>query len=284
MADVNVYDDIGLTDSVTASVPILRIYPYDAIAVTDSVRFHQKYSASVFDSVALVDGIGRLATSAHLVILLNDYVGVAAYSGFGQQFPVEKSYEWRTDLVKYDSGREQRNLIYSQPIRRWKINWQVMDEAARNRLIEVFHRSRGMFRTFQWKDWDDYKATNAEIATDGVTTEYQLVKTYFFGEGEYWSEEKHDIAPTSVFAPIVWHSVDGLQTRTTSNPPAGANQYYLDDRDGTLIWSTAPSVGTLTCTFEFYYRVRFDFDEYVDLMFTADYWRAEGVNLIEVLT
>jgi len=261
------------------------IYVYDLVGTTDAPTVNTVDCISVFDAIGLTDGISRLLTTRHLLILLNDYVGAPAYEGFGQQFPVSKSFEWRTDMVRYDSGREQRNNIYSRPIRRWKINWQVMDELARNRLIEVFHRSRGMYRTFLWHDRDDHRATDIAIATNGVDSEYQLVNTYFSNEAEHWSETKNDIAPSSVFAPVIFHSVDGLQTRVTLNPPANVNEYFLDDRTGILVWSGShpPSVGSLFCTYEFYFRVRFDFDEYVDTMFTRDYWRAEGVNLIEVI-
>ena len=285
MADIEVYDDIGLTDSATGSIPILLISVNDAVGVTDYRNVNQLLYISVNDAVGLTDGISRLLTSRHLIILLNDYVGGAAYSGFGQQYPVSKSFEWRTDRVAYDSGREQRNQIWSRPIRRWQINWQVMDEAARDRLIEVFHRSRGMLRTFLWRDRDDYRASNIQIATNGVTTQYQLEQTYFANEAETWGEDKKDIAPETVYAPVIYHSVGGLQTRTVLNPPAAANQFFLDDRDGMLIWKAAnpPAAGTLSCTFEFYFRVRFDYDEHTDVMFTGDYWRAEGLTLVEVI-
>jgi uncharacterized protein (TIGR02217 family) len=218
-------------------------------------------------------------------VLLNDYVAGPSYKGFGQQFPVVKSYEWRTDLVQYDSGREQRNQIWSRPVRRWKINWQAMDEPARNRLIEVFHRARGSYRTFMWRDWDDHRATEIEIATNGSSTEYQLVNVYYQDEWEEWTETKKYIAPDNVFAPNIYHSVDGQQTRVTIYPPGAANQYHLNDDTGILTWgdSYAPSAGILVCTYEFYFKVRFDGDEHVDVMFTRDYWRTEGVTLLEVV-
>jgi uncharacterized protein (TIGR02217 family) len=286
MADVNVYDNIGLQDSASASIPILLVYPYDSIGVTDYELVNGIHYVNVYDSIALTDGISRTVTSLLLDIVINDFVGGSAYVGFGQQFPVSKSYEWKTDVVGYDSGREQRNQIFSQPIRHWPINWQAMDEASRNRFIELFHRSRGMTRTFLFRDWDDYRANGIEIETNGVATEYQLIKEYYPSEIESWTEDKKDIAPTSVFAPIVIHNVNGVQTRTLLNPPAAANQFFLDDRTGVMIWRAAspPSSGILNVTFEFYFRVRFADDRHTDLMWTQDYWRSDGVELVEVIT
>jgi hypothetical protein len=59
----------------------------------------------------------------------------------------------------------------------------------------------------------------------------------------------------------------------------------ISDRTGELTWggSYPPSAGKLICTFEFYFRVRFESDTHVDLEWTIDYWRSQGLSLVEVI-
>jgi uncharacterized protein (TIGR02217 family) len=281
--DVNVADSLTLTDSAAISVTPLKVDLSDSIGVTDYQLINELLSVSLSDSITVVDAMGRLMQSTILDIELNEWVGGPSYATFGQQLPVRKELDWMTDVVNYDTGHEQRNQIWSRPMRRWPINWRAMDKAARDRLIELYHRSRGMYRTFLFRDWDDYRASQIEIDTDGVATSYQLKKRYYPGTLEFWDEDKKDIAPGSVFAPIIYHTVDGLQTEV--DVPGAADQYYLNDRTGELTWggSYPPSAGKLICTFEFYFRVRFESDTHVDLEWTIDYWRSQGLSIVEVI-
>lgn len=283
--DVNVADSIALTDTAAISISPLKIDVTDSVSVTDYQLINELLSASVADSITVVDAMGRLMQTTVLDIELNEWVGGPAYAAFGQQLPVRKELDWMTDVVDYDTGHEQRNRIWSRPMRRWPINWRAMDEGARNRLIELFHRSRGMYRTFLFRDWDDHRASQVEITTDGVATSYQLKKRYYPATLEFWDENKKDIAPGSVFAPIIYHSVDGLQAEVLMNPPSAADQYYLNDRTGELTWngSNPPSAGTLICTFEFYFRVRFEADSHIDVEWTIGYWRSQGLSVVEVI-
>ncbi len=77
------------------------------------------------------------------------------------------------------------------------------------------------------------------------------------------------------------HSVDGAQTEVAAGP--GANEFTLDDTTGIMTWSggNEPSAGTLTVTFQFYFRVRFDFDVHRDIQNLPDYWQARGIHLVE---
>lgn len=204
-------------------------------------------------------------------------VEAVAFTGFDQSAPIRKTRAWRTDVVNFDSGVEQRQQVLDQPIRAWSVNWSLMDEAARNKLKEIHDAARGSYETFLWLDDDEYLASAEQITTDGVETDYQLVATYFSGETYEWTETKKDIVPSSIYAPVITHSVDGAQTEGVD--------YTLDDATGILIFGSAPSAGVLSCTYEYYFRVRFADDVYNDLQFAAGpLYSASDLQIVEVLS
>ena len=214
-------------------------------------------------------------------IVINDFVGDAAFAGFDEIEPLRKTFEWVPDLVSYDSRKEQRNQILSRPVRHWFLNWDILDQGARDKLIELFQRAKGRFDTFLFTDREDFLANTITIATDGVAATYQLIQEYYNGETEAWDENKKDIVPGGTFAPVITHDIDGAQTEVAAGPVA--NEFTLDDQTGILIWSggNEPSAGILTCTFQFYFRVRFDFDQHIDLQVgPAPIWRANELHLV----
>ncbi len=199
---------------------------------------------------------------------------------YGEQYPARMEFEWATDVVS--TGRKsQRNQLWSQPRRHWYINWDALTVTGRDKFLEIFNRAHGKYDTYLLRDRDDFLCSAEVIATDGAAAAYQLCKTYYPGESEEWAEDKKDIMPGGIYAPVVTHDIDGAQTEVAAAP--GANEYTLDDTTGIMTWSggNEPSAGNLTVTFQFYFRVRFDFDKHADIRFAPDYWRANGIHLIE---
>lgn len=219
-----------------------------------------------------------------LAIVMSDFITSVAFSGFDQTEPVVKEREWRTDVVGYDNWHEQRNQVASQPRRHWKINWAIMDKAARDKWIELFDAARGRFQTFKWKDSDEYLASAVQIVTDGSKEQYQLVSAHYDGEDYEWEEKRQLIVPGTSYPPVVTHSIDGAQTESAVNPPAAANQYYLDDSTGIMRWKpgSPPSVGVLTCTFEYYFRVRWMFDSLRDTLAQPGVYDGSATSILEV--
>jgi uncharacterized protein (TIGR02217 family) len=193
-------------------------------------------------------------------------------------------FQWATEVASYGL-KEQRNELWSQPKRWWFIDYGALTEPARNRLNELFNRARGRAETFLLFDRDDFLCDSEEITTDGSAATYQLCKTYYSGETEKWTEDKKDIMPGGIYAPVVTHDVDGAQTEVAAGP--GANEFTLDDTTGIMTWSggNEPSAGTLTVTFQFYFRVRWTFDKITDSQFAPGYWRPanRGPHLVEVV-
>jgi uncharacterized protein (TIGR02217 family) len=218
-----------------------------------------------------------------LPLIINSFVGDAAFAGFDEALPLIKEFEWLTDVVQYGAWSEQRNQISTRPRRHWFINWSYMDKAARDKLIELAHAGRGRWETFLLTDSDEFQATTITINTDGTLLNYQLKDTYYSGETYTWDEDKKDIVPGGTFAPVVTHNIDGAQTEVAAAP--GANEYTLDDTTGIMSWSAgnAPSAGVLTCTFQYYFRVRFTSDAHRDTMFETDLYRNPSIHVVEVV-
>ena len=204
-------------------------------------------------------------------------VEAAAFTGFGQTNPVRRLYNWRTDQVQYDTGLRQANQILTRPIREWFVNWSLLDEAARDKLVELFNAARGAYDTFLWLDDKEYLASAVSLATDGIDTTYQLKATYYSGESYSWDEDKKDIVDGAIYAPVITHSVDGAQTEGVD--------FTLDDTTGILTFGAAPSAGALTCTFQYYFRVQFAEDVFEDVQIaTGALYSASDLHLREVLS
>jgi len=213
-------------------------------------------------------------------LVINDFVGDAAE--FGEQWPLRKRFIWLTDVANYDTGPEQRNQILEQPLREWPINWQWLETAARNKLLELFNRGKGRYNSFLYRDRDDYECALAECSVTAVggETTTQLIKSYYPGTAETWDEDKTDIVPGTSFAPVV--KIDGgVKTEGT--------HFTLDDSTGIIDWSggSAPNGAlgageVVTANYRFFFRVRFEADSHMDIGQQQDYYSYENLRLIEV--
>jgi len=91
-------------------------------------------------------------------LVINDYLGVKA------SHPISKINNWFTDVVKYDSGKEQRNQTRESPTRTWLVGWSILTETQRNAAIEVYNRAKGRFDTFQFRDPQEETGVSTETA------------------------------------------------------------------------------------------------------------------------
>jgi len=214
-------------------------------------------------------------------IVINDFVGDVAYGSFGEQAPLQKSFNWFTDVVTFDNRQEQRNQTSEYPIRTWNINWQWLDEAARDKVIELFQRAKGRYNFFLYEDYSDVLCTvdDWDFTAVGGESTTQLQKTYYKGETEEWSENKTKIQPSAKYTPTVY--IDDVEKTEGTH-------YTLDDTTGIINWAGGSSpVGTLgagevvTADYKFYFKVRFSSDSHNDIEHQKDYWRTEGLVLVE---
>lgn len=216
-------------------------------------------------------------------VVLNDVLETAAFSGFAEQEPLKKVFNWKTDNVRFDNGREQRNQLFNQPIRGWLLNYEMIDKAGRDKLLEMFNRAKGAYATFLFEDSDDYECAFADCsytAVGGETT-VQLSKTYFGSTSESWTENKKKIQPSAIYAPVV---------KIGSTVKTEGTHFTLDDTTGIINFAGGSSPNgalsagnVVTANYRFYYKVRFNEDQIIDLMTNPALYSFPELQIIEVL-
>jgi len=219
------------------------------------------------------------------IVLNDELASIASSSGFTSfdQTSLKKSIEWKTEVVKYDGGAEQRNQLFEWPVRHWFLNWAILNIELRNELIRFFQRARGRYNTFYFIDETDDTCSLAEgtcPAAAGGETTTQLVKKYYPNDTETWTENKYAIKPSAKFAPVI--KLAGV-TKTEGT------HFTLNDTTGVINWAagTAPN-GALTtgqivtANYEFYFRVRFADDTYLDRLVYPNIYEQTDLEIVEV--
>ena len=178
------------------------------------------------------------------------------------RFPASLSFgsvggpERRTDVVTLANGVEERNTPWAHSRRRYDAGLGMRSLDDIEQLIAFFEARRGQMYGFRWKDWSDYKSarasqplacTDQELGTgDGVTTSFNLVKTYVSGAFSY-------VRP--IAKPVLGTVSVGLGGADL----AEGTDFEVDSTTGTISFSAPPEAGApVTAGFEFDVPVRFD--------------------------
>ncbi|GAG70768.1 unnamed protein product [marine sediment metagenome] len=81
--------------------------------------------------------------------------------------PLAFGFEWKTDIVEYDTGVSQRNAIWTRPRRMWTLNWNAMLTAEKDNILLIHQRARGSYDSFLLMDAFDhdgvYSVTQSQI-------------------------------------------------------------------------------------------------------------------------
>lgn len=151
--------------------------------------------------------------------------------------------EWNTQVVQLDNGREVRNAQWLYPRHRYSAAYSNFIEQARHELLGAFHSARGRLLAFRFRDWNDFEAVNAPLATvSGTATPVQLTKTYRMGLAE------------SV------RLIQAVDVATVYNASGEAVEGTLDAQTGIFTPSSAWGDGQHTWSGVFDVWVRFDSD------------------------
>jgi uncharacterized protein (TIGR02217 family) len=96
--------------------------------------------------------------------------------------------ERRTDIVALGSGREERNARWAHSRRRYDAGYGIKTLDALSNVVAFFEERRGRLHGFRWRDRLDQSSAAPGISVsahdqvigtgDGVTTTFQLAKTY----------------------------------------------------------------------------------------------------------
>jgi hypothetical protein len=95
-------------------------------------------------------------------------------TGAVQQYPARTVVEYRTEVVRFVDGSEQRFRDYKAPLRRWIISLTLLDETELSRLREFFREQRGAAGTFSFTDPAD-GTVYASCFLDGDAMTEELV-------------------------------------------------------------------------------------------------------------
>ncbi len=180
------------------------------------------------------------------------------------RFPTNLSFgsvggpERRTEIVTLANGFEERNTPWAHSRRRYDagVGLRSLDDVET--LIAFFEARAGQLHGFRWKDWSDYKSSPPTRTPwpddqligigDGVTTVFQLQKTYLSGLQNYIRPIRKPVLGSVVVAIAEDPKVEGLEF--TMNPETGE-----------VTFAVPPDLGTrVSAGFEFDVPVRFDTD------------------------
>lgn len=163
---------------------------------------------------------------------------------------------WNTTHVVLGSGHEKSNANWANPKTRANVATGVKRHEDLEDLLDFFHAVRGSHGRFRIKNHIDYNsahtgdtvsATDQTIGTgDGVTTAFQLKKTYTVGG---FSNYRNIYKPVSG---TVRASVNNVETLLFS----------VDTTTGIITFNAAPGNGLVVkAGFQYDLRARFETDE-----------------------
>lgn len=180
------------------------------------------------------------------------------------RFPANLSFgsaggpERRTEIVTLANGFEERNTPWAHSRRRYDagVGLRSLDDVGT--LIAFFEARSAQLHGFRWKDWSDFRSCapsttpapdDQQIGTgDGVTTVFQLKKTYTSGLQSYTRPICKPVAGTVVIAVENDPKIEGLE-------------FLVNVETGEVTFTLPPDLGTrVTAGFEFDVPVRFDTD------------------------
>ena len=188
--------------------------------------------------------------------------------------------ERRTEIVTLVNGFEERNSPWAHSRRRYDAGagMRSLDDFAA--LIAFFEARRGQLHGFRWKDWADYKtclpsqsvsALDQEIGVgDGVTTVFQLRKTYASGGSAYTRDLVKPVAG----------SVKVAVAGVVQTLPA---EFTVEEVRGIVTLNLPPALGAVvTAGCEFDVPVRFDTDRISASIASFQAGEVPAVPVIEV--
>jgi uncharacterized protein (TIGR02217 family) len=170
---------------------------------------------------------------------------------------------FKTDIVETVGGEEQRNCNWWLPLGRWQLGERMLLDSDIEGIKEVeylrlFHTARkGSTQGFRFKDWADYRVVGQVLGTsDGITTQWQLKKTYLAG-----LESFHRPITKPVQGTVVIYLNGNVVTYPLVNYETGLVSFAVPPNTGSIV----------SCDFEFDVPVTFEKDEIE--------WSIEAVRL-----
>ena len=180
------------------------------------------------------------------------------------QFPTDLSFgalggpQRRVDVVTLANGFEERNTPWAHSRRVYDAGLGLRSLDDVENVIAFYEARFGQMYGFRWKDWSDFKSGKPSVVInrqdqqialgDGMTTTFQLIKTYRSGGHVY---ERPITKPVRGSVLIAVEQDDKLDTI----------DYTVDDTTGLITFTNPPDPDTrVFAGYEFDVPVRFDSD------------------------
>jgi uncharacterized protein (TIGR02217 family) len=184
----------------------------------------------------------------------------------GQSFLQLKTPVWSTKTDTSVSGVERRRALWSYPIWKFKVAYEVLRDAPSSlelqRLWLFFNTHQGSFKEFFYFDRFDHSVLGQPIGTgDGVTAAFQLKRTITIGASSY-SE------------PVM--GVSGTPTIYIKGTPTTA---YTIGQLGIITFTTPPAAAaSITWDGSFFFLCRFAKDELTTSQMMNGLWSEQGLE------
>lgn len=177
--------------------------------------------------------------------------------------------EFNTNILTMVSGKEQRNINWSESRNRYDISTNINSKNKIEELLAFFNARKGRAYGFRFKDWSDYKVISESLGMgDNSTKDFQLTKTYSNGGENYTKVIKKPVNGT------VKIYVDNVEM---------VSGWVVDYSTGVISFSTAPAQDVvITADFEFDVPVRFNHDDFEISMNSTNSGQIEKIELIEI--
>lgn len=202
------------------------------------------------------------------------------------RFPASLSFgsvggpERRTEVVTLANGYEERNTPWAHSRRRYDAGLGMRSLDDIETLISFFEARMGQMYGFRWKDWSDFKSSNASaepsyldqvIATgDGVEATFPLLKIYRSGGHEY---------ARPISKPVLGTVRVGLDQDEMQE----GVDYEVDEISGIVTFQHPPDVAVkVRAGFEFDVPVRFDTDQIQTSVSSFQAGSVPNVPIVEV--
>lgn len=103
-------------------------------------------------------------------------------------WPLIRRKMWNTEVVSYDSSKEQVNELWSFPVRFWSIAYRLLNITQRNKILELFDACRGQARQLYFKDPIDYQSSCSFTQYDWTVNDVDQTEDYFRISGQHASK------------------------------------------------------------------------------------------------
>lgn len=145
-------------------------------------------------------------------------------------YGTQAGIEYRTDVKALRSGNESRSRLWSLPLARFNVIFNVLKPEDRADVVRAFRAAGGRHLGFRMRDPLDHTAEDMPLGTaTGAVQEIQLTKTYQFGPIK-------EVAP--IFKPVgvVVRTADGARVEASTNTATGIVT-LLAPAGTELLWS-----------------------------------------------